>query len=585
MSILQIFNKKWDINFFNKLSKIIKDFSITKKIFFYFLCVIFISSSLVLLNKVNNLISKQVPTNGGFLKEGIIGAPRFINPVLAMSDADNDLTFLIYSGLLKSSKNNILIPDLAQSYEISPDGLVYAFILKDNIYFHDGKKITTDDIEFTIDKIQDSIIKSPKRPRFYDVKVEKINNKEIKFILKKPYSSFLESLTVGILPKHLWENLNSEQFSQSQYNIEPIGSGPYKISKMETLKKNILLIPTYYELIAFNKYAGGMPFINMFIIKFYKDEKSLIDGYNKKEIEAMNSISPEKIINLKNQKKTEINTAVLPRIFAIFFNQNQSEVLAYKEVRQALNLAIDKNKIINDVLFNYGKSLSSPIPIGFINNQNDDIKNSDIDGAINLLKKNNWVKSSSTGIMSKKISKTKTIQLSIIISTLNSPDLIQTAELVKSDWEKIGAQVEIKQFDFGDLQQNIIRPRKFDALLYGEVIGRDMDFFAFWHSSQRNDPGLNISMYTNTKVDKLLEDARKTSDILEGINKDKIFSEEIQKDIPVIFLYSPEFIYIVNDKIKGLALENIASPFERFLNINNWYIETNNVWKIFLNIN
>ena len=581
--IKQILNKKWAIEFFDNISNTIKGFSISEKLLFYVLCFIFICSSFTIINKVNNLVSTNVPTNGGFIKEGILGSPRFVNPVLAISEVDHDLTSLIYSGLMKAGSGNTLITDLADSYDTSADGLVYTFVLKDNIYFHDGVKVTTDDVEFTINKIQDSTIKSPKRPGFYDVKVEKIDQKIIKFILKKPYSPFLENLTIGILPKHLWDNLNSEQFPLSQYNVEPIGSGPYKVTKMDTLKKNMLLIPTYYELTSFDKYVVTKPFIDTIIVKFYKDEKTLIDAYDKKEIESVNSISPEKISDIKKQKNSEINTSPLPRVFAVFFNQNQSEALAYKEVRQALNMIVDRDRIVKDILFGYGDPLYGPIPATLIDNDPaEQIKNSSVETAIGILTKAGWVKSTSTGIMSKKISKTKTVKLSVTISTLNSDDLVKTAQLVKSDWEKIGAEVEIKQFDFGDLQQNIIRPRKFEALLYGEVIGRDMDFFAFWHSSQRDDPGLNISMYANTKVDKLLEDARKTLDTSSRIEKYKTFRDEVEKDIPAIFLYSPEFIYITPGKIQGLNLWTVTLPYERFLNINKWYIETNNLWNIFL---
>jgi peptide/nickel transport system substrate-binding protein len=580
--IKQILNKKWGVEVFEKLSNIIKGFSISEKLFFYSLCILFVSSGLVILNQVNNSVSVQVPTNGGYLKEGIIGSPRFVNPVLALSDVDHDLTSLIYSGLMKSSENNTLVTDLAKSYDVSSDGLTYTFTMRDDIYFHDGEKVTADDVEFTINKIQDSMIKSPKRPGFYDVRVEKIDEKNIKFILKKPYSPFLENLTIGIIPKHLWDNLSSDQFPLSQYNVEPIGSGPYKVTKMDTLKKNMLLIPTYYELNAFDKYVTGKPFIEQLILNFYKDEKTLITAYNNKEVESINSVSPNKIADIKKQKNSEVKTSPLPRVFAVFFNPNQSEALAYKEVRQALNLAVDRNKIVNDVLSGYGKPLYGPIPAGLIEDQSYNKENYNIDAAMDLLTKGGWVKSSSTGITSKKINKTKTIQLSVVISTLNSDDLVKTAELIKSDWEKIGAQVEIKQFDFGDLQQNIIRPRKFESLLYGEVIGRDMDLFAFWHSSQRNDPGLNIAMYTNTKVDKLLEDARKTLDTSSRIDKYKAFSEELKKDVPAIFLYSPEFIYIVPAKIQGFKLGSVTLPFERFLNITNWYIETNNLWKVFI---
>ncbi len=579
--IKKTLSKKWDLKFFEKHSKTISNFSISEKVIFYFFCAVFLITGAILINRVSGTFTINVPTNGGFLKEGIIGSPRFINPVLAVSDVDHDLTQLVYSGLVKATPENTIVPDLAESYTISDDGLEYTFTLKDNAYFHDGTKVTADDIIFTINKIQDSAIKSPKRPTFYDVNVSKINEKQVQFTLKKSYAPFLENLTVGILPKHLWDNLSADEFTLSQYNVEPIGSGPYKINKMQTLQKNMLLIPTYYELEPFSKYALGKPFIDKLIINFYRDEKTLIDAYNKGDIEAMNSISPEKISSVKKQSNAEIKTTPLPRVFMMFFNQNQSEVLANKEVRQAFDMAVDRQKIVDDVLYGYGTPIYGPIPMGLIDGSNIQVQNYNIESAKSLLIKNGWTLSTTTGIMEKKVSKKKTLELSVTISTLNSPDLEKAAKIIKEDLEKLGAKIDVKEFDFGSLEQNIIRPRKFEALLYGTVIGRDMDFFAFWHSSQRNDPGLNIAMYANSKVDKLLEDARKTLDTNLRIQKYLSFQDEIRKDVPAVFLYSPEFIYIVPNKIKGLDVGEITLPFERFSDINHWFIETNNLWKIF----
>lgn len=575
--IKEILNLKWEIKHFEKISNIINNFSLSEKIFFYVFSSILIISGLILLKQANDSLILKVPANGGSLTEGIVGSPRFVNPVLAVSDTDHDLTSIIYSGLMKNTANNLLETDLAEKYEISEDGLEYTFTLKNNIYFHDGKKVTTDDIEFTINKIQDSAIKSPKRANFYDIKVEKIDEKIIKFILKKPYSPFLGNLTVGILPKHLWGNLSAEQFPFSQYNVEPIGSGPYKVSKMETLKKNMLLIPTYYELIAFKKYNPQRPYIDKIVINFYNNEKALIDAYNKDEVESINSISIENIQNIKIQKESNIQVSILPRIFAIFLNQNESEVLAQKEVRQALNISIDREKIVKDILKGYGKEIYGPIP----SDTNTDNNLYNLKEATEILEKAGWVKNSSTNIFEKKIDKKNKIELSISISTLNSSDLVKVAEYVKTDWEKLGVRVNLKQFEFGDLQQNVIRPRDFETLLYGEVIGKDMDFFAFWHSSQRNDPGLNISMYTNSKVDKILEEARKIQNKEDRIKKYIEFEEELKKDIPSIFLYSPSFIYLIPQKIKGLEIETITIPSDRFIGIDKWYIETNNLWKIF----
>lgn len=581
--IKKILKRKWDIPKIEIVSKIFQSLSIAEKIFFYAISFVFILSGIALIGQVNDSLKIEVPANGGYLKEGIVGSPRFVNPVLAVSDVDKDLSSLVYSGLMRASTDGKLTLDLAEKYEVSKDELEYTFTLKDDVYFQDGKKVTTDDVEFTINKIQDGAIRSPKRPNFYDTKVEKINTEQIKFTLKKPYAPFLENLTIGIIPKHLWDNLDTDQFALSQYNVEPIGSGPYKVTKMETLKKNMLIVPTYYELSPFGKGGIEKPFIDKIIVRFYRDEKSVIDAYNNGEVEAINSISPEKMKDIKKQNGAETKNAPLPRIFSIFFNQNQAEVLAYKEVRQALDMAVDRERIVKEVLGGYGEALYGPIPKGLLgkDDSDDSQRKQDLESASSTLAKAGWKMNTDTGVLEKKIDKKKTVQLIFSISTLNSPDLDKTAQIVKENWESLGAKIELKQSELGDLQQNVIRPRKFDALLYGEVIGRDMDFYAFWHSSQRNDPGINVSMYANSTVDKLLDDARKTLDLNSRIEKYKKFEIEVKKDIPAIFLYTPNFIYITPGKVKNDEIGIVTLPFERFLNVNQWYIETNKIWKIF----
>jgi len=205
--------KEWHIPKSSAILKAIASFSITEKIIFYFFLCVLIVSSFLLLWKVNQSFLVEFPARGGQLKEGIIGSPRFINPILAMSDADRDMTSLIYSGLMKSNSKGDLVPDLAESYSISKDGLVYKFKLKDNVYFHNGEKVTTDDVEFTINETQDSALKSPKRANWDGVTVKKLNDREIEFVLKQPYSPFLENTTLGILPKKIWANFDSDQFS------------------------------------------------------------------------------------------------------------------------------------------------------------------------------------------------------------------------------------------------------------------------------------------------------------------------------------------------------------------------------------
>jgi peptide/nickel transport system substrate-binding protein len=159
--------------------------------------------------------------------------------------------------------------------------------------------------------------------------------------------------------------------------------------------------------------------------------------------------------------------------------------------------------------------------------------------------------------------------------------LVRVAGIIKENWVELGARVEVRVFEIADLSQNVIRPRKYDTLLFGEVVGRDPDPFAFWHSSQRNDPGLNIALYTSRKVDKILEEAR--SSISPAIRKEKYeeFQGEIAQDVPAIFLYSPYYIYFIPKALEGFDTRHIVIPAERFTNISKWHFETKYVWKIF----
>ncbi|MFC1802148.1 ABC transporter substrate-binding protein [Patescibacteria group bacterium] len=553
----------------------LKKSSLTEKVIFFGLISVFILSTISIIWRVNNLFTIEVPISGGDLTEGVVGLPRFINPLLASSNTDKDLTALVYSGLLKYEPENGLVPDLAKSYEISDDGLVYTFILKDNLTFHDGTSLTTDDIEFTILKAKDNSLKSPKRVNWDGVKIEKISPTEINFSLNHPYHPFLENTTLGILPKHIWENITIEQFTFSQFNIEPIGSGPYKIQKS---KKNNSGIFQLFKLTPFKNYSLGTPYISEITLKFYPNQDALIKAYENKVVESLSGISPQESQKIQRHANGKTYKAVLPRVFGVFFNQNQASVFLNDEVRKVLNMTIDKQNIVDEILKGYGLPLDGPLP--YISADNTKYATSTIIKAREILERNGWKISEENNTYIKKTKK-ETLPLKFSMATSNTPELKAVAELIKETWTKLGADIDLQIFETGDLNQDVIRPRKYDSLLFGEVIGREMDLFAFWHSSQRNDPGLNIAMYANITTDKIIEDIRKITNPEGRISKYEELQKEITKDIPAIFLYAPEFLYIAPSKIKDLNIKNIVSSSERFSNIHKWYIKTDKIWKFF----
>ena len=529
----------------------------------------------------------EIPAYSGQLHEGEVGLPRTINPVIAVSDIDRDMSTLVYSGLLKY-KNASFTPDLAQSWTLSPDGLTYDFILNQNIKFQDGTPLTTDDIAFTVQKIQDSALKSPHQADWANVTVKVVSTNEVQFILKQPYSGFLANTTIGILPKHIWGNVSDDQFIFSQYNIQPIGTGPYKFG---SITRDSGGIPTSYSLLAWKGYYAQLPHIQTMSLSFFPSEEKALQAFNQGSIDSLPSIDPSIATELitNTAENYTILKSPLPRIFGVFFNQNQATVLADPIVRTALTLATDRSAIIKNVLYGYGDPVYGPIPPSLYEDiglgtppTNSASSTANILGAQNLLLKNGWTKNSAN-IYEKKSTKPKTASttLSFDIYTADSPDLVATAKLLKSQWSAIGASVNVQIFDSSDLYQNVIRPRKYDVLLFGQQIGKDRDLYAFWHSSQRNAPGLNIALYTNPKVDALLSDIRSTATTSTLISDYTKVDQYIRQDMPAIFLYSPDFIYAVPKSLKGIHLDSISIPSDRLNSITDWYTETEKVWNIF----
>lgn len=559
----------------SNLQKILNSFSNKQTTTFIVLLLFLTISAISILGKINKKFMHYLPEVGGTLTEGVIGTPRFVNPVLAISDTDKDLTGLIYSGLMKKNPDGTMVTDLAENYTVSPDGLTYTFKIKSNSTFHDKYPLTANDVVFTIEKIKDSLIKSPMQAVWQGVSVSEDDKDPyvVIFNLSEPYAAFLDNLTIGILPKHIWDNFDSEEFNLTEFNLKAIGSGPYKINNIKERNNGLI---EEIELGLFKNYSGQKPFIKNINFKFYKNENDLIKAYKKGNVDQISSIHPESAKALKDSGFTP-TTATLSRVFGLFFNPNQNEILRDKELIKAIELGINKENIIKEVLYGFGIIIDNPVPGSFFNTEKDITPYTNDKALAEKILEQRGYKITDSGFRSKD---GKILEFSI--STADVAELRFAAELIKQDLESIGIKTNIKIFEVGILNQNIIRPREYEALMFGQVIRNESDLFAFWHSSQRNDPGLNISVYTNSKVDRILEELISTNDELVKQNKLEEFIKIINEDKPAIFLYSPQFIYMKSPKVKNVILDQITSSSERFMSINKWYIREDAVWKIWL---
>lgn len=508
---------------------------------------------------------QKVPTYGGSLTEGEVGSPQFINPLLAISDADRDLSVLTYAGLMGLTNTNKLVPVLAKSYDVSPDGKVYTFVLRDTARFTDGTPVTANDVVFTVKKAQDPALKSPEYANWTGVNVVAIDAKTVRFTLTKPYAPFLELTTLGILPARLWQNISNTEFPFSSLETNPVGAGPFKVTGISRDASGLIQNVT---LSANPEYALGRPYLDSIHFYFYANGEDLSQALKSGSIESAYGSAGSTTLS-----------APYARVFGVFFNPNENQVYARAEVRKALSLALNRDAIVQNVLDGYATAIMGPVPPGQGVKQVAIPELDNPGAAAKILESAGWVYDG-TARQWKNAAAKQTLS-TITIRTSNVPELKAVASAVKEDWEKLGVSVDIELYEPGDLSQNVIRPRKYEALLYGMVIGRDQDLYAFWDSQERNDPGLNIAMYANKNVDTLLEDARSTGDeSVRDTNLQKI-EDLVAADYPAAFLYAPSFTYALPGDLKGVELPQVITPSDRFATVASWYRYTDAVWPFF----
>ena len=516
--------------------------------------------------------TKPVPEHGGEYIEGMVSQPRYINPILSQtSEADASIAKLIYGGLFAYDATGKLEKRLAEDYAVSPDGKTYTITLKQGVRFHDGQELTSDDVLFTIQAIQNPAYKSPLRASWLSVEVSALDSYTLTLSLKKAYFGFLENLTVGILPKHIWQEIAPENFLLADYNLSPVGSGPYQFSDSEKDSSGNMLS---YELRAFSDYFLGAPYIDRVTFHFYPDERSLLDAYARKEVLGINSLVPENVADIEARKSARIYEMTIPRIFGVFFNTTKSVALAYDEVRLALAHATDRDAIVREVLLGKGIPAETAV-LPFMTGYAFDtaFPRYDEGRANKILDDANWKR----GEDDVRAKDGKVLEFTLMVP--DWPELVKTAELLRLQWEKVGVRVIVSVESASDLQQNSIRPREYQALLFGEAAMIDSDPYSFWHSSQKNDPGRNLALFDDKTVDTALASLREEISGEKRNEYYRTFQEILAKENPALFLYSPTYLSVVNTSVKVVPVVSANAPSDRLNTLSSWYIKTKRVKK------
>ncbi len=503
--------------------------------------------------------------------EGLVGQIKHLNPLFVeLNPVDRDICQLIFSGLSKYEPDSqSFIEDLA-THTLSKDKKTYTFIVKPNIFWHDNQPLTVDDVYFTYHTvIQSPDFKNPiLKANFQGVIIKKINPTTIEFTLKQPNSFFFSNLTVGLLPYHLLKDLPVAELEFNDFNKMPIGTGAYQVSEpYQVLNKDRMQV----YLTAFEEYYNTKPSIKAIKFITFSDQKSLIDAKN--SVHGIAKIAePDFLQNLREDGRFNLYKYLLPQYTAVFFNFN-SPYLKKNQVRLALVKAIDKEKLLS--LIPNKRRLDTPL---LELNQDDWIHQSSEEQAKGALYEEGWYLRNQAQQF-REDDKGNILTLKFLIQSYpNNPRMEEetkiTAQFLKDSWEKIGVKIVLESYEQNDLREKI-KTRNFDILLYGQSLGYNLDTYSFWHSSQANEAGLNISNYRDANADSLIEIIRDSFPVTEKeiatkakqLNK---LASTIDADLPAVFLYTPIYYFAADAKIKNIELNHLAFPADRFNHIAEW---------------
>ncbi len=497
-----------------------------------------------------------VPISGGNYSEGLVGRVKILNPILIDSSASSDVDRLIFSGLTQFDGTGQITADMAKSWSNTPDFRSFSFELRDNLHWQDGAPLTADDIAFTIGLIQNPDTRSSLISNWKGVKTTVVSPTSIKFDLPASYPSFLHLTTVGILPQHLLSQVDPTALRLSEFNQRPVGSGPFSFDSYTEQNQIIHLQRN-------SKYYAGVSKLDSVTFQLYDEPSQLPDGYSKKQILGFGDGSPSQLKIMHKLSQVNLRKLDRPGYIALFFN-TQRGILKDKAVRRGLTASINREALTKLPAGANSAARAQDLPL--IPAQ------FDVSYASQLKYDPNTARADLAKLYNNKIP-----TLSLV--TVNSPELVATATEIQHQLATVGVKLTITAVDLDSLEQDYIRPRRYDMILFGQNTGADWDTYNFWHSTQVADPGLNLSSYKSPEADKYLESARLAKDPINRRNKILAFLQTWDADTPAVVLYSPYYLYAQNKIVTSSPLQTLITPPDRFYNIQTWAVRYERVAK------
>ena len=494
---------------------------------------------------------------------GVVGSVNSLNPLFVTNSyIDRSLDSLIFERFVNIDKDGEPLPGVAKSWEKKENGLVYEFTIDDGHYWHDGNKLTVDDIIFTfktaieLSKEQgfDSV-----GAAFADMEIRKIDENTVELKVSEASPTFFKAISIYIVPEKYLSEVDVSQMAFDSFSKQPVGSGKYEFVKMDS--SSVYLIDHEYD-----RYN---PVIKNIVFKMFSDEYALEMAFRAGYLDSFGSWDSRWSTYVDEYKNfIRYSKVIQDRQKQILFN-TRKDSLKNKEVRVALTLLLNKKDLVEELGVG-GEVLNGPLPSSSWAYNNDvDFLEYSPSRAADLLKKLGYEKNENSGYFENSQGEILTFMITYLATDLNE----RIVDLLVDYYKKEGIFMKTESLDYEQMTQEIIATRNFELLLYEIETSMDPDQYNLWHSLKVNFPDLNLSGYSYNRVDILLEEGRLSVD--RNVRKQKylLFQKYLMADAPVIFLYSPKYEYIVRDNLIGVNFEEITHSYERFHNIEEWYWE------------
>jgi peptide/nickel transport system substrate-binding protein len=513
------------------------------------------------------------PEQGGVYTEGLVGSLGRLNPLLDWNNtADRAVNRLLFTGLVRFDEQGLPQADLAEAWGVAQDGTVYNFSIRQNAVWHDGTPVTSDDVLFTIDRMKSagSLYPQDIKDLWGKIEVTKLSDKVLKFTLPEPFVPFMDYLAFGVLPKHLLEAIPADQMPDAEFNINPVGTGPYKFDHLIVDDGQI----TGVVLTVSDSYYGTAPFIEQVVFRYYEASADAMDAYQQGDVLSVSQITSDVLGTALEEPNLSVYTSRLPQISFVLFNLNNPEVafLQDPKLRRALMLGINRPYLVNTFLQGQAVLADGPIlPSSWAYHDGVEHFEYNPDEAINILKSEGYVIPAEGGDIRAK----EGTRLSFTM--LHPDDEVHTriAETIRDEWAAIGVGIQLQAVPYDKLASDFLASRKYHAALVDLNLARtpDPDPYPFWHQAEATS-GQNYTQWDNRAASEYLEQARVTADYTLRTRLYRNFQVVFSKELPALPLFAPVYSYGVDSQVQGVQVAPLYDPSDRLATFSSWYLLT-----------